>query len=149
MRSRLPKVLHPLAGRPMILWALDALGGMPPESVVVVLGPEGDEVKPALPAGMRTGLQEVRDGTGGATRIGLEVLDPAVDTVVVMCGDTPLVDPALVDALVADHRRSGRAATMVTAILDDGGSYGRVVRHHRGVSVVEARDADQDQLAIR
>ncbi|MGB1526313.1 MAG: NTP transferase domain-containing protein [Miltoncostaeaceae bacterium] len=149
MRSRLPKVLHPLAGRPMILWALDALGGIDPASVVVVLGPEGDEVKPALPARMRTGLQEVRDGTGGATRIGLEVLDPAVSTVVVMCGDTPLVDPALVDALVADHQRSGRAATMVTAILDDGGSYGRVIRDHRGVRVVEARDADQDQLAVR
>ena len=149
MRSRLPKVLHPLAGRPMILWALDALGGIDPASVVVVLGPEGDEVKPALPAGMRTGLQEVRDGTGGATRIGLEVLDPAVSTVIVMCGDTPLVDPALVDALVADHQRSARAATMVTAILDDGGSYGRVIRDHRGVRVVEARDADQDQLAVR
>jgi len=149
MRSRLPKVLHPLAGRPMIMWALDALGGMPPSSVVVVLGPEGEQVKPALPAGMLTGLQEVRDGTGGATRVGLEVLDPSVQTVVVMCGDTPLVDPALVDALVADHQRSGRAATMVTAILDDGGSYGRVIRDHRGVRVVEARDADHDQLAVR
>lgn len=133
----------------MIMWALDALGGMDPDSVVVVLGPEGDEVKPALPAGMRTGLQEVRDGTGGATRIGLGVLDPSVDTVVVMCGDTPLVDPALIEALVADHQRARRAATMVTAILDDGGSYGRVIRDHRGVRVVEARDADQDQLAVR
>ncbi|MFM8827834.1 MAG: bifunctional UDP-N-acetylglucosamine diphosphorylase/glucosamine-1-phosphate N-acetyltransferase GlmU [Actinomycetota bacterium] len=144
MKSRLPKVLHPLAGRPMILWALDALGGMAPEGVVVVLGPEGDEVRPALPAGMRTALQEVRDGTGGATRIGIAELDPSVQTVVVMCGDTPLVD-----ALVADNQRSGRAATMVTAILDDGGSYGRVIRDHRGVSVVEARDADHDQLAVR
>ena len=133
----------------MIMWAIDALGGMDPQSVVVVLGPEGDEVKPALPAGMRTGLQEVRDGTGGATRIGLGVLDPSVDTVVVMCGDTPLVDPALIEALVADHQRARRAATMVTAILDDGGSYGRVIRDHRGVRVVEARDADQDQLAVR
>jgi len=68
---------------------------------------------------------------------------------VVMCGDTPLVDPALVDALVADHQRSARAATMVTAILEDGGSYGRVIRDHRGVRVVEARDADHDQLAVR
>lgn len=149
MKSRLPKVLHSLAGRPMILWALDALGGMAPEGVVVVLGPEGDEVRPALPAGMRTALQEVRDGTGGATRIGIAGLDPSVQTVVVMCGDTPLVDPSLVDALVADHQRSRRAATMVTAILDDGGSYGRVIRDHRGVSVVEARDADHDQLAVR
>jgi bifunctional UDP-N-acetylglucosamine pyrophosphorylase/glucosamine-1-phosphate N-acetyltransferase len=149
MKSRLPKVLHPLAGRPMILWALDALGSIAPEAVVVVLGPEGEEVRPALPAGMRTGLQEVRDGTGGATRIGIAELDPSAETVVVMCGDTPLVDPALVDALVADHQRSGRAATMVTAILDDGGSYGRVIRDHRGVSVVEARDADHDQLAVR
>ena len=149
MRSRLPKVLHPIAGRPMILWALDALGGMPPAEVVVVLGPEGERVKPALPEGMRTALQEVRDGTGGATRIGLAALDPAVTTVVVMCGDTPLVNPDLVSTLVADHERSGRAATMVTAILPDGGSYGRVIRDHRGVRVVEARDADHDQLAVR
>ena len=149
MRSRLPKVLHPIAGRPMILWALDALHAVDPDTVVVVLGPEGEEVKPSLPAGMRTGLQEVRDGTGGATRIGLDVLDPAVDTVVVMCGDTPLVDPALVDALISDHVHSGRAATMVTAILPDGGAYGRVVRDHHGVRVVEARDAHPDQLEIR
>lgn len=149
MRSRLPKVLHPIAGRPMILWALDALHAVDPDKVVVVLGPEGEEVTPALPAGMRTGLQEVRDGTGGATRIGLEVLDPSVDTVVVMCGDTPLVDPALVDALISDHVHSGRAATMVTAILPDGGAYGRVVRDHHGVRVVEAKDAHPDELEIR
>ena len=149
MRSRLPKVLHPIAGRPMILWALDALHAVDPDKVVVVLGPEGEEVKPSLPAGMQTGLQEVRDGTGGATRIGLEVLDPSVDTVVVMCGDTPLVDPALVDALISDHVHSGRAATMVTAILPDGGAYGRVVRDHHGVRVVEAKDAHPDELEIR
>ena len=149
MRSRLPKVLHPIAGRPMILWALDALHAVDPEKVVVVLGPEGEEVKPSLPAGMQTGLQEVRDGTGGATRIGLEVLDPSVDTVVVMCGDTPLVDPALVDALISDHVHSGRAATMVTAILPDGGAYGRVVRDHHGVRVVEAKDAHPDEMEIR
>ena len=149
MRSRLPKVLHPIAGRPMILWALDALHAVDPDKVVVVLGPEGEEVKPSLPAGMQTGLQEVRDGTGGATRIGLEVLDPSVDTVVVMCGDTPLVDPALVDALISDHVHSGRAATMVTAILPDGGAYGRVVRDPHGVRVVEAKDAHPDELEIR
>ena len=149
MRSRLPKVLHPIAGRPMILWALDALHAVDPDKVVVVLGPEGEEVKPSLPAGMQTGLQEVRDGTGGATRIGLEVLDPSVDTVVVMCGDTPLVDPALVDALISDHVHSGRAATMVTAILPDGGAYGRVVRDHHGVRVVEAKDAHPDEMEIR
>jgi len=133
----------------MILWALDALHTVDPEKVVVVLGPEGDEVKPSLLAGMQTALQEVRDGTGGATRIGLEALDPAVDTVVVMCGDTPLVDPALVDALISDHVHSGRAATMVTAILPDGGAYGRVVRDHHGVRVVEAKDAHPDELEIR
>ena len=133
----------------MILGALDALHAVDPDKVVVVLGPEGEEVKPSLPAGMQTGLQEVRDGTGGATRIGLEVLDPSVDTVVVMCGDTPLVDPALVDALISDHVHSGRAATMVTAILPDGGAYGRVVRDHHGVRVVEAKDAHPDEMEIR
>jgi bifunctional UDP-N-acetylglucosamine pyrophosphorylase/glucosamine-1-phosphate N-acetyltransferase len=133
----------------MIMWVLDALGDVDPASVVVVLGPEGDEVVESLPAGMCTALQEVRDGTGGATRIGLEALDPAVDTVVVICGDTPLVDPELVSALISDHVHSGRAATMVTAILPDGGAYGRVIREPTGVRVVEARDAHPDDLAVR
>jgi bifunctional N-acetylglucosamine-1-phosphate-uridyltransferase/glucosamine-1-phosphate-acetyltransferase GlmU-like protein len=133
----------------MIFWVLDALGEIPTGSVVVELGPEGEAVRQALPGGMGTALQEVRDGTGGATRIGLAALDPSITTVVVMCGDTPLVDPALVAALINDHERSGRAATMVTAILEDGGSYGRVIRDHRGVRVVEARDADHDELAVR
>ncbi len=149
MRSLLPKVLHPIAGRPMILWVLDALQGVDPTHVVVVLGPEGEEVVASLPADMRTGLQAVRDGTGSATRIGLDVLASDVDTVVVMCGDTPLLDPALVDALISDHVHSGRAATMVTAILPDGGAYGRVIREPGGVRVVEARDAHPDELAVR
>lgn len=133
----------------MILWVLDALGGMDTGSVVVVVSPEGESVATALPAGMTTATQHLRDGTGGATRVGLAVLDATVQTVVVMCGDTPLVDPALIAALVADHRTSGRAATMVTAVLPDGGSYGRVIRDNGTVRVVEARDADEDQLAVR
>lgn len=149
MRSRLPKVLHPIAGRPMILWALDALGEMDPESVVVVVGPEGAPVCEALPAGMGSTVQDERNGTGHATQCGLAALDPAIEIVVVVCGDTPLVDPALVAALISDHRASGRAATMVTAILSDGGSYGRVIRYHHGVRVVEARDAQPDELAVR
>lgn len=133
----------------MILWALDALGEMDPASVVVVVGPEGAPVREALPAGMGSTVQEDRNGTGHAAQCGLAALDPAITTVVVMCGDTPLVDPALVAALISDHRVSSRAATMVTAILLDGGSYGRVIRDRQGVRVVEARDAHPDELAVR
>jgi bifunctional UDP-N-acetylglucosamine pyrophosphorylase / glucosamine-1-phosphate N-acetyltransferase len=150
MRSRLPKVLHPLAGRPMVGWVLAALAGCDPHHVVVVIGHGAESVRDALPDGVATAVQERQDGTGDATRVGLAALDPACDRVMVLCGDTPLLRPELITRLVAEHDGAGREATMVTAVLPDAGSYGRVVRGPDGalVGVVEARDASQDQLAI-
>lgn len=149
MRSKQPKVLHRLAGRTMLGWVLTALqeGGV--DRIVAVVGHGADEVAATLPAGVEVAVQEERLGTGHATGIGLAALDPACTTVVVACGDTPLLDGSTIAALLAAHA-DGRAATMVTAVLGDGGMYGRVIRDAEGgvARVVEARDADEGELAV-
>jgi bifunctional UDP-N-acetylglucosamine pyrophosphorylase/glucosamine-1-phosphate N-acetyltransferase len=150
MRSRTPKVMHHLAGRPMIAWVLDALAGAGAAHTVVVIGRGADEVAAALPPGVATALQAEQLGTGHAAQVGLAALDGACDTVVVANGDLPLVTEELVRALVEEHARAGRPATLLTARLDDPGPYGRVLRGADGLveRIVEARDASPAELAI-
>ena len=150
MRSALPKVVHPLAGRPMVQWVLDALAGAGVEHTVVVVGHGAQTVRDALPAGVEVAMQEQQLGTGHATQIGLAQLDPGCDTVIVACGDTPLLPAELVGRMVAEHASEPRSATMLTAVVADAASYGRVVRAADGrvARVVEARDAGPDELAI-
>jgi bifunctional UDP-N-acetylglucosamine pyrophosphorylase / glucosamine-1-phosphate N-acetyltransferase len=151
MRSASPKVVHPLAGRPMVAWVLDALEAAGAASTVVVVGHGAEAVREALPPGVAVAVQERQRGTGDAARVGLEALDPACDTVIVACGDTPLLDPDLLERLVeAQASEEDRAATVVTGVLADAGSYGRVVRGRDGrvERIVEARDASADELAI-
>ncbi len=150
MKSSLPKVLHPLAGRPMIGWVLASLDGVDVARTTVVVGHGAEAVAAALPEDVTTRIQADQHGTGHATGIGLDGLPEACDTVLVLCGDTPLLSPDLITALAAQHAERAPAATMVTTILGDAGSYGRVVRGPDGAvaRVVEARDADPAELGI-
>jgi bifunctional UDP-N-acetylglucosamine pyrophosphorylase / glucosamine-1-phosphate N-acetyltransferase len=150
MRSDLPKVLHPLAGRPLIGWVLDAVSAAGASHTVVVIGNGADAVRQQLPAGLGIAIQHQRRGTGDAAMVGIDGLDPACDTVLIACGDTPLLDGDLIRRLVEEHRASGASTTMLSARLPDAGSYGRVVRGADGSveRIVEARDASTDELAI-
>jgi len=148
MKSSAPKVLHQIAGRPLVEWVLDALTGAKIDHTVVVVGHGAHQVRAVLPDGCGVALQREQHGTGHAVQIGLRKLDPACDTVVVLSGDTPLLSRELLRSLIRAHRRSGRAATLVSAVLDDPAGYGRVVREGGAVRVVEARDASPQELAI-
>ena len=150
MRSATPKVLHEIAGRPLVSWVLAALAGARPTHTVVVVGAGADRVGEVLPAGATMAVQDERRGTGHATEVGLAALDPSCDTVVVACGDTPLLTEDLLEALVADHLSAGSPATLVTATLADAGAYGRIVRSPDGAvaRIVEARDATPAELAV-
>ncbi len=150
MRSERPKVLHALAGRSMVAWVLASLDGLAVADCVVVVGHGADQVAAALPAGVSSALQAEQKGTGHAAQIGLGALDATCDTVLILCGDTPLVRSELIAQLVAIHVSAGRPATMVTAVLDDAGAYGRVLRSLAGDldAVVEARDATPEQLEV-
>jgi len=152
MRSSLPKVLHPLCGRPLIAWPVDAARAAGAGKVVVVDGPKR-RLADHLPEDVAVAVQAEPRGTGDAVAAAAgEIAD--ADTVVVVMGDVPLVDAETLTGLVKAHEVSGAAATMLTAELEDPVGYGRVVRDAEGqvervVETKTAGDASEAELAIR
>ena len=151
MKSDLAKVLYPVAGRPMLLWVLDAIAGAGVEERVVVVGHQADAVRAVLPPGIESAFQAEQLGTGHAAAVGLNALDlSAEDDILVMPGDMPLVSSATLEEMLALHVRSRAAVTLLTAELDEPRAYGRVIREDGEVTgIVEVKDATPDQLAIR
>jgi bifunctional UDP-N-acetylglucosamine pyrophosphorylase / glucosamine-1-phosphate N-acetyltransferase len=152
MRSELPKVLHPVCGRPMLAWPIIAAREAGAGRIAVILSPQRD-LSDALPDYVETVVQPEPDGTGGAIRAASPLIDGA-DTVVVLSGDHPLISSETISGLLETHRSSGAAATVMTAELDDPGSYGRIIRDGNGdvERIVEAKqpgDATPEELAIR
>jgi bifunctional UDP-N-acetylglucosamine pyrophosphorylase/glucosamine-1-phosphate N-acetyltransferase len=153
MRSSLPKVLHPLCGRPMLLWTVLAAREAGAERIVVVLGDEADQVRSALPEDAEVAIQDPPAGTGDAVMKARAQLAGA-EHVIVLSGDHPLLDSSFITALAARHTSSGAAATVTTRELEDPGQYGRIVRDAGGEieRIVETKspgDATPDELAIR
>jgi bifunctional UDP-N-acetylglucosamine pyrophosphorylase/glucosamine-1-phosphate N-acetyltransferase len=151
MRSRLPKMLHDLCGRPLVGWPVAAALGAGATRVVVV-GSADDSLDGHLPDGVATVVQPVPDGTGGAVRAAVPAIDPGA-TVVVLPGDAPLITAEAIEQLVGAHIHARAAATMATMVLDDPTGYGRVVRDAGGrvMRVVETKtagDASDAELAI-
>ena len=157
MRSARAKVLHQLGGEPMIARVMRALVPLAPVPLVVVVGHQGDEVAAAARASVAGVLvevtrQAVQRGTGDAARCGVEGFAPGFDgDVLILYGDMPMIRPATLESFVAEHRRTGADVSFISAMLDDAGAYGRVVRDHAGgavTAIVEARDASPAELAI-
>ncbi|MET8982033.1 bifunctional UDP-N-acetylglucosamine diphosphorylase/glucosamine-1-phosphate N-acetyltransferase GlmU [Streptomyces sp. NPDC004539] len=155
MKSATPKVLHELCGRTLVGHVLAAAGELSPENLVVVVGHAREKVTAHLAetdAGVRTAVQEQQNGTGHAVRMALEELGGGVDgTVVVVCGDTPLLTGATLAALAGTHHADGNAVTVLTAEVPDATGYGRIVRDAGGAvtAIVEHKDASEAQRAIR
>src|SRR5437763_8117431 len=156
MRSLMPKVLHEICGRPMILWPVAAAQQAGAGRVVVVDSP-ARALAAALPEHVELAVQSSPDGTGGAVAAALEYLGSAGEDsdepVVVLSGDVPLVSESLISGLIATHRGAGAAATIVTAHLEDPSGYGRVVRRADGTveRIVETKrdgDATAKELEI-
>ena len=152
MRSSLPKVAHSVCGRPMIAWSVAAARASGSERIVAIVSPDRDLGR-WLPEGVETVVQPTADGTGGALRAALPVISES-ESVLVLSGDQPLVSAAEIGALVEESTRDDAAAVILTAELDDPGSYGRVVRGEDGSvdRIVEAKepgDATEEELAIR
>lgn len=151
MRSSRPKVLHEVAGFPMLHWVLRAVDVLAPEQVVVVVGYGADEVIASLPVGTEVCLQAEQLGTGHATGLAMDQLEwQDEDTIMVLPADTPLIDGATLDALALAREDSGAAVVLLTAIVEDPTGYGRVVRvDDRVVRIVEEADADDSEARIR
>ena len=159
MRSTLPKPLHPLCGRPMLLHVLDALSMVYVDRAVVVVGYGAERVTKTLledaPADLVLDFveQRVARGTGDAVSVALTAFpDDDVDDgdIVVLPGDTPLVRPGTIQGLVERHRSADAAATLLTANVEDPTGYGRVVRDRddRVRRLVEEGDATEAEREI-
>jgi bifunctional UDP-N-acetylglucosamine pyrophosphorylase/glucosamine-1-phosphate N-acetyltransferase len=140
MHSSLPKVLHPVCGRPMVAWPVLAAQEAGSERVVVIVSPDRD-ITPGLPDGAQTVIQPEADGTGGAIRAAHDIVRDS-DTVVVLSGDHPLINAEIISALLETHHAAKAGATVMTVDLDDPGAYGRIVRDGSGdiEAIVETKD---------
>ena len=152
MRSTLPKVLHPVCGRPMVAWPAIAARDAGADRVAVIVSPDRD-LTPGLPAGTETVVQPEADGTGGAVRAAHDLVR-ASDTVVVLSGDHPLITAEIVSALLETHHGAGAGATVMTVDAEDPSAYGRIVRDDAGQveRIVETKNPDEvseAELAIR
>ncbi|WP_406436696.1 bifunctional UDP-N-acetylglucosamine diphosphorylase/glucosamine-1-phosphate N-acetyltransferase GlmU [Streptomyces sp. NBC_00631] len=156
MKSATPKVLHEICGRSLVGHVLAASRELDPENLVVVVGHAREQVAAHLgevDATVRTAVQERQNGTGHAVRMALEELGGAVEgTVVVVCGDTPLLTGETLKALAGTHHGDGNAVTVLTAEVPDATGYGRIVRDAASgavTAIVEHKDASDAQRAIR
>jgi bifunctional UDP-N-acetylglucosamine pyrophosphorylase/glucosamine-1-phosphate N-acetyltransferase len=153
MKSARPKVLHELCGRPMIHHVVDAALAAGAADVVVVVGHGRDDVSAYLARAfgdrVRTALQETQRGTGDAVRCALPALREGVDAVLLLCGDTPLLDAEELGRLRG--ALGAHPLAMLTAVLADPTGYGRVLRDAEGrvVGVREHKDATAEERAIR
>lgn len=150
MRSRIPKVLHPLAGRAMIDHVLDSLARAGVGRPVVVTGHGADAVEAAVGSHATTVRQEPQRGTADAVRIGLESLTDRVEAVLVTMGDAPLQPAELYRELLDRQRATGAPVVLLSARMPDPTGYGRIVRRPDGTAeaVVEEADADAAVRAI-
>ncbi|RMF45464.1 MAG: glycosyl transferase family 2 [Planctomycetota bacterium] len=154
MKSDLPKVLFPVLGRAMIHWVLDALEAAGIEQSIVVVGYQADKVRAELAdrPGVQFALQEQQLGTGHAVQMCRGHLESHPGPVLVVAGDSPLIQPQSIRELTAHFRAEGDYACLLgTLMKDDPTGLGRIVREPSGrfVGIVEHKDASDEQLAIR
>ncbi|MFI9614881.1 bifunctional UDP-N-acetylglucosamine diphosphorylase/glucosamine-1-phosphate N-acetyltransferase GlmU [Streptomyces sp. NPDC052023] len=156
MKSATPKVLHEICGRSLVGHVLAAAGELKPENLVVVVGHAREKVTAHLAdvaPDVRTAVQAQQNGTGHAVRMGLEELGGGLaGTVVVVCGDTPLLTGETLKSLARTHSEDGNAVTVLTAEVPDATGYGRIVRDPASgavTAIVEHKDASAEQRVIR
>jgi bifunctional UDP-N-acetylglucosamine pyrophosphorylase / glucosamine-1-phosphate N-acetyltransferase len=146
MKSSTPKHLHPLLGRRLVDWVIEAVRPLGADPLVVVASPGSA----ALLDGVAVTVQPEPLGTGDAVRVAREALDGAA-TVLVVSGDHPLLTPSVLQRLLEQHRSTNAAATVLSFEPSDPRAYGRIVRAGDGSlqAIVEAGDANDEQLALR
>ncbi len=155
MCSALPKVLHPICGRPMLHWVLSAAAATDPAEIVVVVGHSGEEVEArtrdlGIETPVRFVTQSRQNGTGDAMSVALASVEPDDRDLLVLPGDSPLISTETLRHMIDDHDRDHVGVTLLTAVVDDPTGYGRIIRHIGGAvsKIVEHRDATPSQREI-
>jgi len=151
MQSKLPKVLHPLGGMPLIQHILITLKELEPEQIIIVVGYGHQKVMDTLGSSYIYALQEEQLGTAHALKQAQGFLKSDIENILVLCGDTPLITSATLKKLIAEHQSQNAAATVLTAYIDDPLHYGRILRDAQGRlhKIVEAKDATAQEKAVK
>ena len=152
LRSKTIKLLHGVAGRPMVCWVLDSAAALKPTRTLAVVGYQADAVKAALAdSGCSFVLQQEQRGTGHAVLQASRAVGSKPGTLLILNGDVPALRVATLRRLVNLHDRKGAALTVLTADLDDATGYGRVLRDGRGnvERIVEQSDASPEERRVR
>lgn len=150
MKSDLPKVIHTVLGKTMVQYVIDAALEAGADEICLVVGHGAELVKEAVGNQAVYVEQKEQLGTGHAVKCAKEFIGTE-GTVLVLCGDTPLITGKTLLAMMKEHKTSGSKATVLTAILPDATGYGRIVRNEQGnvMGIVEQKDATDEQQKIR
>jgi bifunctional UDP-N-acetylglucosamine pyrophosphorylase/glucosamine-1-phosphate N-acetyltransferase len=150
MKTLKPKVLHPLLGRPMLQYSLDAVRGVTSEKPVVVIGYGAEEIQAAIGDAAEFVIQEPQLGTGHAVQTAEALLGNRGGLILVILGDMPLLTSKTLEQVVKTHREHSGPVSLLTIIADDPRGFGRIVRNSKNdvEAIVEEAQASPEQLAI-
>ncbi|MCK9268009.1 MAG: bifunctional UDP-N-acetylglucosamine diphosphorylase/glucosamine-1-phosphate N-acetyltransferase GlmU [Alkaliphilus sp.] len=149
MKSKLPKVLHKVCGQTMLKHIIDTVNNSDIEECIVVVGYEAEKVKESLSSEVKTVFQEEQLGTGHAVTMAYDNIREGT-TVLVLCGDGPLITEKTLRAMIDYHRKEDLGATVLTADLPNPEDYGRIIRDAEGrlQKIVEEKDATVEEKSI-
>lgn len=150
MKSKMPKVLHKVCGKPLSKWVIDASKAAGADTVCAVVGHKAETVKEVLGDVCEFALQAEQKGTGHAVMQAIDIIKNSKGEVVILNGDTPLITAETINKAIEYHKNNGNQATVITAILDDATGYGRIVRDTDGsvLKIVEQKDASDEEKKI-
>ena len=150
MKSKMPKVLHKVCGKPLSKWVIDASEAAGADKVCAVVCHKAETVKEVLGDVCEFALQAEQKGTGHAVMQAIDVIKNSKGEVVILNGDTPLITAETINKAIEYHKNNGNQATVITAILDDATGYGRIVRDNDGsvLKIVEQKDASKEEKKI-
>lgn len=152
MKSDQAKVLHSLCGRPLLAYVVDAARRIGAARTVIIIGHQADQVRESVRGGdLVFAEQREQLGTGHAVRVAGEHFRDWKGPILILCGDVPLLKTETLELLLREHRASGATVTVLTTLLEDPGSYGRVIKGEDGavLRIVEARDASEEERRVR
>jgi bifunctional UDP-N-acetylglucosamine pyrophosphorylase/glucosamine-1-phosphate N-acetyltransferase len=150
MKSRVPKVLHKVCGKPLIQYVIDVVKTVGSLEISVVLGHQHQQVSAYLGEGVDIAIQKELLGTADAVRCSAKSMKGFQGDVLILCGDTPLLQASTVGQLIRNHRKANAACTFLTAVVQDNYGYGRILRGPNGkaFAIREENDASPNEKNI-
>lgn len=151
MKSSTPKLLHLVCGKPIIKYVVDAVAALKADKNIIVVGSDNKEIRAALTGYPFTfAIQKKQKGTADALKAAVRKLENFDGTILVLNGDTPLIDPSTLQKFLKIHSRNKEDISIISFMVEGSNSYGRIIRDGKRVrAIIEDRDADKEQKKIK